>query len=202
VASLQLPELGERLTAESGWSVGVASLRGVGDSPGTFSIPGWKDDLTTVMNALLGERDHLALAGFGLGGALALRVAVEDERVRGVATLATASDLTDFCGDPSEFARACERAGVVGPEEINDSGQLARDVVGLDPLAAAALLPPRRLLFVHGSNDPIAPEQSARALVQAAGGHAELRIIQGAGHWLRADPRMFATLLGWLDRQH
>jgi hypothetical protein len=27
-----------------------------------------------------------------------------------------------------------------------------------------------------------------------------LRIIQGAGHWLRADPRMVATLVGWMDR--
>jgi hypothetical protein len=25
-------------------------------------------------------------------------------------------------------------------------------------------------------------------------------LIQGAGHQLRADPRMVATLLGWLDR--
>jgi len=36
--------------------------------------------------------------------------------------------------------------------------------------------------------------------VAAADGRAELRLIQGAGHQLRADPRMVATLLGWLDR--
>ena len=44
------------------------------------------------------------------------------------------------------------------------------------------------------------PVESARDLVAAAGGPAELQIIQGAGHWLRSDPRMVATLIGWLDR--
>ena len=32
-------------------------------------------------------------------------------------------------------------------------------------------------------------------------GSAELRIISGAGHRLRHDPRALAILLGWLERQ-
>jgi putative redox protein len=32
-------------------------------------------------------------------------------------------------------------------------------------------------------------------------GRAELRLLQGAGHRLRHDPRAIAVLLGWLDRQ-
>ena len=53
---------------------------------------------------------------------------------------------------------------------------------------------------MHGADDPLVPVEAARALVAAARGPAELRIIQGAGHWLRSDPRMVATLIGWLDR--
>jgi len=34
-----------------------------------------------------------------------------------------------------------------------------------------------------------------------AHGSAELRVITGAGHRLRHDPRAVAVLLGWLDRQ-
>jgi hypothetical protein len=34
-----------------------------------------------------------------------------------------------------------------------------------------------------------------------AHGDAELRIISGAGHELRHDPRAVAVLLGWLARQ-
>ena len=40
----------------------------------------------------------------------------------------------------------------------------------------------------------------ARALADCHGG-AELRMIQGAGHRLRHDPRAIAVLLGWLERQ-
>ena len=38
-------------------------------------------------------------------------------------------------------------------------------------------------------------------LLDAADGAAELRILPGAGHRLRHDPRAIAVLLGWLDRQ-
>ena len=42
--------------------------------------------------------------------------------------------------------------------------------------------------------------EEARALA-AAHGAADLRLIEGAGHHLRHDPRAIAVLLGWLDRQ-
>ncbi len=56
------------------------------------------------------------------------------------------------------------------------------------------------LLVVHGSDDDLVPVFDARVLVDAHG-DAELRIISGAGHRLRHDPRAVAVLLGWLDRQ-
>jgi uncharacterized protein len=44
------------------------------------------------------------------------------------------------------------------------------------------------------------PVFDARVLADAHGS-AELRLINGAGHRLRHDPRAVAVLLGWLDRQ-
>ncbi|MDQ1373151.1 MAG: uncharacterized protein QOJ09_489, partial [Actinomycetota bacterium] len=41
----------------------------------------------------------------------------------------------------------------------------------------------------------------ARQLADAADGAVELRVLAGAGHRLRHDPRAIAVLLGWLDRQ-
>jgi putative redox protein len=199
-ASLQLPELSERLAAESGWAVAVTSLRGVGGSPGTFSASGWKEDLSTVVTTLGEGRSSIVLAGFGFGGSLALRMAAEDERIRGVAALATPAHLDAWCGEAERMTAACHLAGVVGAEPLLEPELLVADVLALDPLEAAALVPPKRMMVVHGSSDPIVPVSAARELVDAAQGHAELRVIQGAGHWLRADPRMFATLLGWLDR--
>ena len=199
-ASSQLPALAQRFSEEAGWRVAVASLRGVAGSPGTFSATGWRQDLAAVLDELGADEQGAVLAGFGFGGALALRVGADDERIRAVATMATPSNLTTWCGPADDFAVACRRAGVVGDEPLLDAASLVADVEALDPLGAAAMLPPKRFMVVHGEDDPIVPVSAARELLEAAEGRAELRIIQGAGHWLRADPRMVATLLGWLDR--
>jgi len=42
----------------------------------------------------------------------------------------------------------------------------------------------------------------ARARAAPATGPSELHAILGAGHWLRADPRVIAILVGWLERRH
>jgi fermentation-respiration switch protein FrsA (DUF1100 family) len=141
------------------------------------------------------------LAGFGFGGALALAIAAEDERIRGVATFATPAHLEPWCGGAEEFRRAVQIAGVVGDErDLLPAEQLRDDVFAIDPLVSIAKIPPRRLMVGHGTEDIEIPHSDARDLVAAADGRAELRLIQGAGHQLRADPRMVATLLGWLDR--
>ena len=66
-------------------------------------------------------------------------------------------------------------------------------------VACAPKVAPRPLLVVHGSDDDLVPVFDARVLVDAHG-DAELRIMNGAGHRVRHDPRAIAVLLGWLDR--
>ena len=56
------------------------------------------------------------------------------------------------------------------------------------------------LLIVHGDDDESVPIIDPRLLAEAHGA-AELRIVAGAGHRLRHDPRAVAILLGWLDRE-
>jgi putative redox protein len=196
-----LPELAEHLATESGWMVATGTLSGVGGSTGTFSASQWLADLRQILDRVdLGER-RISLAGFGFGGALALRIAADDERIRGVATFATPAYLEPWCGGAEEFRRAVQIAGVVGDEkDLLPAEQLRDDVFAIDPLVSVAKVPPRRLMVGHGTEDIEIPHSDARDLVAAAEGRAELRLIQGAGHQLRADPRMVATLLGWLDR--
>jgi fermentation-respiration switch protein FrsA (DUF1100 family) len=62
-------------------------------------------------------------------------------------------------------------------------------------------VPPRPLLVVHGTDDELVPVSEARAIADAAGRGAELRLVHSAGHRLRHDPRAVALLLGWLERQ-
>ena len=196
-----LPELAEHLASESGWLVATGTLSGVGSSTGTFSASQWRQDLATIIDRVHEEGNRLSLAGFGFGGALALALAASDERIKGVATFATPAHLEPWCGDRHVFRQALVGAGVVGEEsELLPVDELYNDVLSINPTGSVAQLPPRRLLIGHGSDDVEVPVSDARDLLEAAEGRGELRIIQGAGHQLRADPRMVATLLGWLDR--
>jgi putative redox protein len=69
------------------------------------------------------------------------------------------------------------------------------------PLSLIGKIPPRPILLVHGANDEVVPDLDARALADAAHGEVELRVLSGAAHRLRHDPRAIAILIGWLDRQ-
>jgi putative redox protein len=68
-------------------------------------------------------------------------------------------------------------------------------------LLGAAKVPPRPILLMHGAEDTTVPVSDARALADAAGHHADLHVIAGAGHRLRHDPRAVAALMGWMERQ-
>jgi uncharacterized protein len=196
-----LPELAEHLANESGWMVATGTLSGVGTSTGTFSATQWREDLNRILDRVEETGRQISLAGFGFGGALALATAADQERVRGVATFATPAHLGPWCGPAAEFRHSVTVAGVVTDEgELLEAEALRLDVLAIDPIHATSRIPPRRLLIGHGTDDLEVPASDARDLVAAADGRAELRLIQGAGHQLRADPRMVATLLGWLDR--
>jgi fermentation-respiration switch protein FrsA (DUF1100 family) len=136
-----------------------------------------------------------------LGAAVALALAAGDSRVRGVACFAAPVGLTDWTADPEAFAERCRRAGVVAPGFPTDPAAWAAEVAELDPLALARRLDDTPVLVVHGSEDDTVRAATAFDIVDAAGPRAELRMVLGAGHWLMADPRATATLIGWLERQ-
>jgi uncharacterized protein len=57
----------------------------------------------------------------------------------------------------------------------------------------------RPMLVMHGALDDVVPVFDSRVIADAHGA-ADLRIIEGAGHRLRFDPRAVAVFLGWLER--
>jgi pimeloyl-ACP methyl ester carboxylesterase len=196
------PALADRLAQESGFRVAAGTLRGAGGSEGDFSAAGWLEDLRFLADHEAGPDGALWLVGFDLGGVLALRLAAEDERVRGVACLAAPADPSAWAADPAELLRRCRSSGVVRSRDFPpDLGRWAAEFEELRPLEAAARLGERPLLVVHGSDDPEVPSAAARSLADAASGPVDLRLVPGAGHWLRADPRVVATLIGWVERQ-
>ena len=131
----------------------------------------------------------------------ALHLAAEDDRVAGVACLGTPVDLDAMVKDPERLIERCVRTGVIQtPGYPIAPDTWAKELSLLRPKGDAEMLKGRPLLVVHGADDPDTSIDGARALSEAASGPSDLHAIFGAGHWLRADPRVIAILVGWLER--
>ncbi len=199
-----LPTLADHIADEAGWTVVVGCLRGVGASAGDFSLGGWYEDLRAVVDhaAEITHRDGVWIVGFGTGGALGLCLAAQDGRVRGVACFGSPATFADWANDGTGMVEYARKVGVIrSPGFPADPIAWGEAFSALRPEQAAAGLSPRPLLVVHGADDEEVPVADGRRLAEAAGPRAELRILAGAGHRLRADPRAVALLSGWLERQ-
>lgn len=196
------PALADRLSRESGFRVAVGAFRGAGGSEGDFSADGWLQDLRFLVDHEVGPDGAAWLVGFDLGGSLALRVAAEDERIRGVGCLAAPADPGVLASDPEALVARCRASGVIQSGDFPaDPRTWAMELTALRPLEAARRLGQRPLLLVHGSDDREVPAAAAHGISEMATGPVDLRIVPGAGHWMRADPRVVATLIGWVERQ-
>jgi putative redox protein len=197
------PEFADRLAADTDWVVMVFNFRGTGESQGDFSMGGWLRDLQAAIAFLKADPgvDGVWLAGFRTGGALAVCAAAEDPEVRGVATFAAPADFDDWASDPRRFLQTARDLGVVrSPDFPPDLAAWAQELKETRAIGCVEQIAPRPLMIVHGSIDDVVSLSDARALADSAES-AELRIITGAGHRLRHDPRAVAVLLGWLVRQ-
>jgi uncharacterized protein len=198
------PELADRIARELGWVVLAFTSRGAGESEGDFSLGGWMDDLVAAVDHLTRTEPLLGVwtVGFGTGGSLAICVAAQDRRIRGVATLGAPADFSEWADQPRRLLEHARDIGLVRDPKFPQSFDLwARPLRQLSASACAARLSRRPLLVMHGSDDVAVPEFDARVLADAHG-HAELSLLPSAGHRIRHDPRAVAILLGWLDRQH
>lgn len=197
-------ELAARVAHQTGWTVLAFNFRGTGSSAGDFSLGGWLADLHAAIDFVAARPgvDGVWLAGFSVGGSLAICAAGEDPRVRGVACFAAVADFDDWAAQPEALLRQARQIGVVSSKSFPpDFEAWARELSEIRPLALIGKIPPRPVLLVHGTDDDTVDLVEARALADAADGEVELRTISGAGHRLRHDPRAIAVLLGWLERQ-
>jgi uncharacterized protein len=197
------PELVDRVSAEMGWVAMTFTFRGCGTSEGNFSLLGWVEDLRAAIDHLVATHSPsgIWIAGTATGGSLAACVAADDPRVRGVALLAARADFDDWGEHPRRFLEHAREVGAIRSPSFPPSfEQWSRELRQLRPLDAVHRFAPSPLLVMHGDDDEEVPVAEAR-LLAGAHGSAELKIIAGAGHRLRHDPRAAAVLLGWLDRQ-
>lgn len=197
------PELADRI-ANEGWRVIVFTFRGCGESTGNFSLGGWLDDLLAVVDQVptFGPTRGVWLAGFGTGGGLCVSAAAaRPDNVCGVATMGTPADFSDWASHPRRLLAHARQIGVItDPAYPPVLDRWTRQLKEIRPVDGAAEISDAPLLVLHGSEDETVPSIDARVLADAHGS-ADLRIVPGAAHDLRNDPRAIAILLGWLDRQ-
>lgn len=199
---ITFPELAERIAGEMGWAALSVSLRGMPGSTGSFSLGGWLSDVAGTADHLIRHPRVSAvwLVGFGTGGALCIAAAATDQRVRGVASLAAPADFANWAREPERLLRRGREGGAIAEGEPTDWEAWVAPLRRIAAADTAADLAPRPLLLLHGAEDEVVPSLDARAIADSHG-TADLRIVDGAGHHLRHDPRAVALLLGWLDRQ-
>jgi alpha/beta superfamily hydrolase len=203
-AGATYPELADWLAAEAGWTVLAFNFRGAGTSQGNFSLRGWLDDLLAAVDHLAAEPEvsGVWVAGFRDGASLAICAAGENPAVRGVAALAARVDFDRWASDARRFLEQARRIGVIRDRQFPlDTDAWSRELREVRPMAAASSIPPRPFLVVHGTEDDVVPVVEARALADSADNQVDFRVLNGAGHHLRHDPRAVAVLLGWLERQ-
>ncbi len=200
-ATASLGSLADRFASEAGFTALAYTSRGVDCSQGNFSLAGWRRDLAGAVDFLAdsGPCHAVWLVGFGTGGALATVVAAGHHRVRGAAAVAAPADFEDWARNPRDLLLLARQVGAIRDSCFPPSfDHWAAEIREVKAVAAAAELGDRDLMVVHGSDDEMVPVFDARALADACPG-ADLRVIGGAGHHLRHDPRAVAVLIGWLE---
>lgn len=202
-AGLSFHTLADRIADTQGGAVLAMNYRGCGESEGNFSIGGWLHDVEAAIDALgaLEDVSSVSVIGFGTGAALAICAGASRPEVRSVAAFGPPADFADWSEDPEHLLRHARSTGVISDDAFpEDFDAWAAEFDEVKAIDCAAQFAPRHLTILHGSDDEVVPVFDSR-MVADAHGAAELRVIQGAGHLLRYDPRAIAVLLGWVDRQ-
>jgi uncharacterized protein len=197
-----LPELATRIADEMGFAALALRFRGCGTSTGDFSLGGWIADVRAALTRFrsIAPLRGIWICGFGTGGTVGLVAGATDRGVAGVAMAGSPADFRDWAENDARLLAHAHQVGVIRTASYPpDLARWSAEFRSINAVTAAEELSPRSLFLLHGADDDVVPQIDARLLADAHGA-GELRILPGAGHQLRHDPRAIAILLGWLGR--
>jgi uncharacterized protein len=192
-----------RHLAAEGFAAAWVDMRAARSSPGYFSIEGWVRDATSALfaaSSLNGMPGAVAIVGSSAGGAVATEVARRAAPVAALALLAAPATWISFAGDPREgLRRITDEAGMaVSPDVVADPTAWAAefDEVCTEHSIERLTCP---VLVVHSTDDDVVPVDHAKRIAERSR-RPEVRILEGAGHQLRRDPRVLDLVTGFLRR--
>lgn len=194
--------LAERLARE-GFGALIFNFRGCGISDGDFDLIGWGRDLIAVVKALkiIPSIEKIVPWGFSGGAAAAAYAAARETAIDAAALFACPADFTALRAVPvaSGLVEYFRRVGIIrDPYFPKDAETWLKNFADIDPVRHAAMIAPRPLLIIHGSNDETVPRAHSQILFDAAKEPKTLRIIEGAQHRLRESPEAIEAAFQWL----
>jgi len=161
------------------------------------------------------DEEHIGALGISLGGALALRAAAEDRRIKAVVSLAAPYQLELERGMIlKEVFRLFNRTIFGLFREASFYNMLrpwfeaparleveADELIGrIEVLKSAPRIAPRPLLLLNGSHDSIVPLQQATRIYESAGQPKSLFPLEGLSHLTMLFSReALERAVEWLD---
>ena len=189
-----LPEAA--LLAAGGFGVLLFDFPGHGESDGRVQwaagdVEALKGALDFVVARPDGSGEKIGIAGFSMGGLIAVRTAVADQRVAALALVGTPSDISEL------IRREFRRWGVLSQAPALLALERHGTPIDQQPIALVSRLAPRPLLVMSGANDPLVPQQASEALFAQAKESKQFYLIPNAAHggYLEADPVSYASTL-------
>ncbi len=194
----------ERLTRE-GFAALIFNFRGCGISGGNFDIEGWGRDAVAVAEALTAfdEVESVVPWGFSGGAAASAWAAARCEKIRAAALFACPAEFSALGSipAPSELVNFFRQVGIIRDADFPpDKAEWLAGFERINPEKQVAMITPRPVLFVQGSEDETVPPEHAERLYEAAGEPKELEIIEGAPHRLREFPGALEVAFDWMRR--
>ncbi len=201
---------GSKATALYDWAVAnghgclLLDYAGCGESEGRFrdgTLTSWRDDVLSVVDAVLGDDDPLIVIGSSMGGWLMLLVALAlPMRVQALIGIAAAPDFTDWGFD--EDQKALFRAGETLEEPSDYSDEPYVTTAAFWASGEANLMLESEVAFdgpvrlIHGQADADVPWEVSLTLAAALrSSDVQTRLIKDGDHRLSREEHI-TILLG------
>ncbi len=194
---------------ERGVAACIFNFRGTGDSGGDFSLPGWMEDLTIILEEAGSGRgafegclpDRMALMGFSGGAAVSIVCAARRPGMRALVSVSSPADFAHLITREGigGFIAHARRIGIIrDPAFPPSEDEYYEEMQACRPVREVHRISPTPLLIVHGDADETVPVREAHLLYEAAREPKEMIIVPGGGHKLRHHAEAMDRAVGWL----
>ncbi len=174
------------MLAEAGFHVLLFDLRGHGQSEGHENTYGYREalDVQAALDYLLAQPGINWVGGIGvsLGGAVVVRAAAIDPRLRAIVVESSYSSLPEAVNDAFENRSVLPRWPFVPLTLALAEYKVGLKIALVNSARDLSTLSPRPVLIIHGIDDSQLPVEHARRMYQAAQEPKELWLVEHLGH--------------------